>query len=47
MVWVGRDFIDHLIPPPLPPDQGAQSPVQAGLDPGPSACEGERDGRVK
>jgi len=38
MVWIGRDLLDHLIPTPLPwagtlpPDQGAQSPIQPGLE---------------
>ena len=42
MVWVGRDLETHLIPPPchgqgpLPPAQGAPSPVQPGLEP----CQG-------
>jgi len=38
MVWVGSDLEDCLVPAPcpgqghLPPDQGAQSPVQPGLE---------------
>ena len=42
MVWVGRDLTDHPVPTPchgqgpLPPAQGAQSPVQPGLEP----CQG-------
>ena len=42
MVWVGRDLKDHPVPPPalgrdpLPPAQGAPSPVQPGLEP----CQG-------
>jgi len=38
MVWVGRDLTDHLLQTPcheqghLPPDQGAQSPIQPGLE---------------
>jgi len=38
MVWIGRDLVGHLVPTPLPwqghlpPDQGAESPVQPGLD---------------
>ena len=38
MVWVGRDLKDHLVPTPchgqrhLPLDQGAQSPIQPGLE---------------
>jgi len=31
MVWVGRDFKDHLIPTP-PLDQAAQSRIQPGLE---------------
>jgi len=42
MVWVGRDLEGHLVPPPcheqgpLPPPQGAQSPIHPGLEP----CQG-------
>jgi len=42
MVWGGRDLTDHPVPPschgqgPLPPAQGAPSPVQPGLEP----CQG-------
>jgi len=42
MVWVGRDLTDHPVPPPrhgqgpLPPAQGAPSPIQPGLEP----CQG-------
>jgi len=42
MVGVGRDLTDHPVPPPghgqgpLPPAQGAPSPVQPGLEP----CQG-------
>ena len=42
MVWVGRDVTDHPVPHPchgqgpLPPAQGAPSPVQPGLEP----CQG-------
>jgi len=38
MVWVGRGFIDHLVPTPchgqahLPLDKVAQSPIQTGLE---------------
>jgi len=38
MVWAGRDLKHHLVPTPchgqghLPQDQGAQSPVQPGLE---------------
>jgi len=37
MVWVGKNLIDHLVPPlchgqgHLPLDQVAQSPIQRGL----------------
>jgi len=42
LVWVGRDLTDHPVPPPcpgqgpLPPEQGAPSPAQPGLEP----CQG-------
>ena len=38
VVWLGRDLIDRLVPTPchglgpLPPAQGAQSPIQPGLE---------------